>query len=79
MPGKIPWDMLSSEEQDLYQRLCLAMSKGVVCAEQALRDASVCPSDQAHPLSNAELGALQAKCEAARQAHQQLVGRYPEH
>lgn len=87
MPGKIPWDMLSTEEQDLYQRLCRAMSKGVVCAEQALRGASACPSDQVHTLSNAELGAmpppdlaaLQVKCEAARQAHRQLVSRYREH
>ncbi len=87
MPGKIPWDMLSIEEQNLYQRLCRAMYRGAVFAEQALE------RDRAHQevgCDTSSMGeddvsfkprhaALKAKSGAAHQAYVSLINRYPGH
>lgn len=72
MQGKIPWDMLSSDEQTLYQRLCRASRQAVAVAGLDLQRASSNGNQK-------EVMALLAKCSAAQRTHLWLLSRYPEH
>ncbi len=89
MPAKTPWEMLSSEEQGLYRRLCLASHKAYLHADQALKrllapieEPGRSSSGEAQPEVNRprpdEIEELKAKCEAAHEAYLYLLKRYPE-